>query len=38
MPQIPRLRPLNADTVAAQQRSQPLAWMQHALTVIKTSL
>jgi cell division protein FtsL len=40
-PVVPRVTAppaVNADTVAAQQSSQPLAWMAHAIRVVQSSL
>lgn len=37
-PHLTAIRPLNADVVDAQRQSQPLAWMQNAATVVKSSL
>lgn len=33
-----QIRALNADTVAAEQASQPLAWMKHLFTLVRSSL
>lgn len=40
-PVVPRIAPIpavDADVLAAQRASQPLAWLQHALHVVQTSL
>jgi hypothetical protein len=38
LPRVRTPRALDADTVAAAGRSQPLSWMEHALTVVRESL
>ncbi len=37
-PRIPAIRAVNADLVAAQRQSQPLAWMQHFAKLVQSSL
>ena len=37
-PRLPEIRAVNADTLAAQRRSQPLAWMQNVASFVQSSL
>lgn len=37
-PPAVQIRPSNADTVAAERASQPLAWMSQVFTVVRSSL
>lgn len=38
LPRIVPLRPLNADTLAAQRASEPLAWIRHVVGLVQSSL
>jgi cell division protein FtsL len=37
-PHITAIRAVNADVIDAQRQSQPLAWMQNVVTLVKSSL
>jgi hypothetical protein len=38
VPQVAPIRPVNADALSAQRASQPLAWMEHAVAFVRSSL
>jgi hypothetical protein len=38
VPQVAPVRSVNADSVSARQASQPLAWMEHAVELVRSSL
>lgn len=38
VPPVAPVRPVNADVVSAQRASQPLAWMEHAVDLVLSSL
>lgn len=38
IPQVAPIRPFNADTLSAQRRSQPLAWMRRFVALVRSSL